>query len=301
MKTQSNGINIEYEWFGEGANKPCVVLIMGLGMQMIAWPMPLIDALVSNGYRVLRFDNRDIGLSTWFDQFGMPNLAWNGLRLSLGLTVHSAYSLEDMAQDTIGLLEALEIDGAHIVGASMGGMIAQLVAVKAPQRVHSLTSIMSTTGRRSLPGPSIKARKALLSRPRNPHDIESVGDHSLRTFRIIGSPNNPESDKVIRDRLMLGLKRAYHPAGAARQLMAIAADGSRVDRLRKVQAPTLVIHGVDDPLVPIACGRDTAASIQGSKFVEVAGMGHDFAPQALAAVSTHLVQFLAKTKINAFC
>jgi pimeloyl-ACP methyl ester carboxylesterase len=303
MKANSNGIEIEYEFFGDspdasGHPKPCVALIMGLGMQMIAWPMPLIDALVANGYRVLRFDNRDIGLSTYFDDFGIPNLPWNGLKAALGLRVRSNYTLTDMADDAIGLFDALKLGKVHVVGASMGGMIAQIVAYKAPEKVASLTSIMSTSGRFSLPGPTMTARGALLSRPTNPRDLESVADHSVKTFRIIGSPNNPESDEVIRGRVMLGLKRAYHPAGMARQLMAVAADGSRVTRLVQIKAPTLVIHGEQDPLVPIAAGRDTAACIAGAKFVAVNGMGHDFAPKALGAVTTELIEFLRPLSLH---
>jgi pimeloyl-ACP methyl ester carboxylesterase len=299
MKTKANGIEIEHEFFGDGLDihgqpKPCVVLIMGLGMQMIAWPMPLIDALVEQGYRVLRFDNRDIGLTTWFDEYGMPNLPWNGMKIALGMKVRAPYTLTDMADDTIELLEALHIQKAHIVGASMGGMIAQLVAYHAPAVSLSLTSIMSTSGRASLPGPKSAARAALFSRPRNPRDLESVADHSVRTFRIIGSPNNPESDAVIRERVMRGLQRAYHPIGTARQLMAVAADGSRVTRLEQLKLPALVIHGEDDPLVPIAAGRDTAASISGAMFVPVPGMGHDFAPDALSVIIKEMTAFFSK-------
>jgi pimeloyl-ACP methyl ester carboxylesterase len=298
MKANTNGVEIEYEFFGntedaQGHAKPCVVLIMGLGMQMIAWPIPLIDALVAKGYRVLRFDNRDIGLSTHSDTVGVPNLPWNGLKVALGLKVKSFYTLTDMARDSIGLFDALNLKKVHVVGASMGGMIAQIVAYTAPEKVASLTSIMSTSGRLSLPGPTMAARGALLSRPANPSDLESVADHSVKMFRVIGSPNNPETDAIIRERVMRGLKRAYHPAGTARQLMAVAADGSRVTRLAQIKAPTLVMHGENDPLVPIAGGRDTAASIPGAKFVSIPGMGHDFAPSALATMTKELTEFLS--------
>ncbi len=298
-KAKTNGIELAYEFFGDandeqGQPRPTVALIMGLGMQMIAWPMPLIDALVAKGYRVLRFDNRDIGLSTYFDEYGMPNLFFGGIKAALGLKVRSNYSLTDMAQDTIGLFNALHLEKVHVVGASMGGMIAQLVAVHAPDKVASLTSIMSTSGRPSLPGPTSAARARLLSRPMNPMDLDNVADHSVATFRVIGSPNNPESDAVIRERVMRGLKRAYHPVGSARQLMAVAADGSRVARLAQVKCPTLVIHGDADPLVPVAAGRDTAASIKGAKFVAVPGMGHDFAPAALETITKELLRFLQK-------
>lgn len=298
MKIQTNGIEIAYERFGHEDSvrsnpKPCVVLVMGLGMQMIAWPMPLIDALVAQGFQVLRFDNRDIGLSTWFDQYGSPNVMMAGLKVALGIRVRSAYTLPDMANDTIGLIDGLGLKKVHIIGASMGGMIAQLVAILAPDKVLSLTSIMSTSGRASLPGPTAAARAALMTRPRNPNDLESVADHSVKTFRTIGTPNSTESDTVLRHRIMTGLKRAYHPVGTTRQLMAVAEDGSRVARLATIKAPTLVIHGDKDPLVPIAAGRDTAASIPGAKFVAIEGMGHDFAPVPLKAVTREILAFLA--------
>lgn len=297
MKIEANGIEIAYERFGHNADeagkpRPCVVLIMGLGMQMIAWPMPLIEALVAQGFQVLRFDNRDIGLSTWFDQHGSPNVMMAGLKVALGIRVRSAYTLPDMANDTVGLIDALGIKKVHVVGASMGGMIAQLVAVLAPEKVLSLTSIMSTSGRASLPGPTAAARSALMTRPRNPNDLESVADHSVKTFRIIGTPNSTETDAVMRARIMTGLKRAYHPVGTTRQLMAVAEDGSRVARLATIKAPTLVIHGDKDPLVPIAAGRDTAASIPGAKFVAIEGMGHDFAPVPLKEVTREILKFL---------
>jgi pimeloyl-ACP methyl ester carboxylesterase len=297
MKIKANGIDIAYERFGHDADgtsqsRPCVVLIMGLGMQMIAWPMPLVEALVAQGFQVLRFDNRDIGLSTWLDQYGTPNVMMAGLKVALGLRVRSAYTLPDMAQDAIGLLDALGLKKVHVVGASMGGMIAQLVAVHAPERVLSLTSIMSTSGRASLPGPTTAARTALMTRPRNPNDLESVADHSVKTFRTIGTPNSTETDSALRSRVMASLKRAYHPVGVTRQLMAVAEDGSRVARLRTITAPTLVIHGTKDPLVPIAAGRDTAASIPGAKFVAIEGMGHDFAPAPLQKVTETLIEFL---------
>ena len=296
MKIRANGIDIEYERFGHEPNqsKPCVVLIMGLGMQMIAWPMPLIEQLVADGFEVLRFDNRDVGLSSFFDHLGMPNILWAGLKVNLGLKVRSGYTLSDMANDTVGLLDALSIAKAHIVGASMGGMIAQLVAANHAQRVLSLTSIMSTSGRASLPGPSAKARGALLSRPTNPHDNNAIANHYLKVFRTIGSPSSSETDEEVKARILLGIQRSHHPVGTARQLMAVAADGSRVERLKTISAPTLVIHGEVDPLVPIAAGRDTAASITGAQFIAVPGMGHDLAPGPLQIVTRELSGFLKR-------
>lgn len=296
MKTHANGIDIEYERFGHEPDhsKPCVALIMGLGMQMIAWPMALIEGLVEQGFEVLRFDNRDIGLSTFFDHKGVPNILWAGIKVNLGLKVRSPYTLTDMANDTIGLFDALGLKKVHVVGASMGGMIAQLVASNHPHRVLSLTSIMSTSGRASLPGPTAKARGALLSRPSNPHDRNSIASHFLRVYRTIGSPNPTESDAEVKARILEGIERSYHPVGTARQLMAVAADGSRVERLKAIKAPTLVIHGEADPLVPIAAGRDTAASIPGAQFISVPGMGHDLTPVPLKTVQRELISFLKK-------
>jgi pimeloyl-ACP methyl ester carboxylesterase len=272
-------LHIEYESLGDPA-RPAIVLIMGLGMQLTGWPDSFCQALVARGYRVIRFDNRDCGLSGRAPAKKRANLLLAMAAAALGLPVRTPYALEDMAGDTIGLMDSLGIARAHIVGASMGGMIAQVLAAKFPQRVQSLTSIMSTSGNRRVSKPTKPARKALLSRPADPKDPESVIDHLVEMFGIIGSPAYPSTREELRLRLGHSVRRAYYPAGVARQLLAVIAAGDRRKQLRTIGAPTLVIHGADDPLVPLAAGRDTAQHIPGASLLVIDGMGHDF-PEAL--------------------
>jgi pimeloyl-ACP methyl ester carboxylesterase len=286
----SNGMSIAYETSGDPSGTP-VLLIMGLGMQLTSWPLDFVEGLVEQGFYVIRFDNRDSGLSTKLDQFGSPNLPFAFIKSLLRLPLNSAYTLNDMAYDALGVLDGLGIKQAHVIGASMGGMIAQIVAAKMPERVLSLTSIMSTSGRRGLPGPTSKARSALLSRPNDPRDFESIVDHTAKIFQIIGSPAYPTPLKLLRERLAASIKRNSCPAGVARQMVAIGASGSRVKLLKTIKAPTLVIHGAADPLVPLACGKDTAAHIPGAKLEVIEGMGHDLPPalieRLLALIDAH--------------
>jgi pimeloyl-ACP methyl ester carboxylesterase len=275
--TTSNGITLTYETQGD-PNRPSILLIMGLGMQLTSWPDILCQALADQGFHVIRFDNRDSGLSTKMAHLGRPNLILSYIRTILHLPVTAGYTLYDMANDAIAVLDALQIEQAHVVGASMGGMIAQIVAGNYPQRVLSLTSIMSTSGRRGLPGPTSAARRAILSRPSNPNDLESVVRHLTAALHVIGSPRYPTPEAVVRERIMRSVKRNVNPAGVIRQLMAIAASGDRVELLKKLQVPTLVIHGTSDPLVPVACGRDTARLVPAAQLREIEGMGHDFPP-----------------------
>jgi pimeloyl-ACP methyl ester carboxylesterase len=273
VKVRANGLDFEVEQNGP-ADGPPVLLVMGLGMQLIAWPGEFVDALVAEGYRVLRFDNRDIGLSTHLDHLGMPNILWESLKLRMGLRVRSPYRLHDLAQDGIALLDALGIARAHVVGASMGGMVAQRMALAAPGRVRTLTSIMSSSGARRLPGPTPKVQRALLGRPRDRSESALV-DHAVKLFRLIGSPGFSIPEPELRDRVLAAVRRSHHPAGSLRQLTAIVADVGRAEELGAVRVPTLVVHGEDDPLVPLACGADTARRIPGAKLVAVPGMGHD--------------------------
>lgn len=279
---KSNDIIIEYESFGS-AKAPAIVLIMGLGMQLTAWPDPFCDLLVRSGFRVIRFDNRDIGLSTKLAHLGTPNLAWASLKHLLGMPLRNPYLLTDMAADTVGLLDGLDLERAHIVGASMGGMIAQLLAALYPQRTWSLTSIMSSSGDPRLPGPSHAVERALLSRPDKPREVQSVVDHYVKFFHLIGSPGFPNDPTELREYLEKSVQRSYYPAGTARQLLAVAASGDRSHLLPKITAPTLVIHGDQDPLVPLAGGQDTAKKIPGARLKVVAGMGHDMAAWPLLA------------------
>ncbi|HMN45085.1 MAG TPA: alpha/beta hydrolase [Povalibacter sp.] len=273
-----NGLAFEYESFGS-ASRPAVVLIMGLGAQLVRWPLPFCNKLVERGFRVIRFDNRDIGLSAKMDGAPVPELATIVAARMAGLPVRVPYTLDDMAADTVGLMDALQIEKAHIVGASMGGMIAQLVAADHASHVLSLTSIMSTTGNPALPPPTPAASAVLMARAPNPSDLDAYLQHSLNTLRVIGSPGAPFDEAAARERLTTEVKRNYNPAGFGRQLAAVTANGDRREKLRRIRTPTMVIHGTDDPLVPAAGGRDTAENIPGAELRIIPGMGHDLPPQ----------------------
>ncbi len=279
MKIRANGIDIKVEDSAADApaGHPVVLLIMGLGMQLTAWPPALVQGLVDAGFRVVRFDNRDIGLSQHFDALGTPNLLWEGLKYRLGLKTTPPYSLQDMASDALGVLDALQIASAHVVGVSMGGMVAQRLALLAPGRVASLSSIMSSSGARGLPAASPAVTRALLSRPAGKSQ-QAVIDHAVKLFKAIGSPGFPMQDAELRERVTLATQRSFHPQGITRQMVAIVADHTRADALRGITAPTLVLHGRADPLVPFACGEDTARRIPGAKLVGIDGMGHDLPP-----------------------
>lgn len=275
---KANGITLAYDEFGE-ADRPVILLIMGLGTQMIAWPEDFCRGLAARGYRVIRFDNRDIGLSQKMDGTRVPHLLKMAAFSRLNVPFQVPYRLHDMAQDAIGLMDALDIASAHIVGASMGGMIAQLIAGHFPFRVLSLTSIMSTSGRKSLPGVKRDVALHMLRRPTSA-DPKTLQDHSMRTWRLIGSPAYQPSDDELREKLSRSYQRSYYPPGHSRHMAAIMASGDRIRVLKKIVAPTLVIHGKADPLVPVAGGIDTARLVRGAKLELLDGMGHDL-PQPL--------------------
>ncbi|HMN57589.1 MAG TPA: alpha/beta hydrolase [Ottowia sp.] len=277
MQVQANGIPIEVE--DSGGTGPAVLLVMGLGMQLIAWPDTLVRELAQAGYRVIRHDNRDVGLSRIFGDARMPNLVWAMLCQRLGLRVRAPYLLDDMAQDALGVLDALGVPQAHVVGVSMGGMIAQRMALAAPQRLLSLTSVMSTSGARGLPGPTRAVARAMLRRP-DVDDRQAVLAHSVKFFQLIGGPGFVVPEDELRARVAAALGRAYHPRGVLRQLLAIMADDTRAALLARIATPTLVIHGREDPLVPLAGGEDTARRIAGARLQVIDGMGHDL-PAAL--------------------
>ena len=298
MKIKANGIDIEVEDTAEinpqdtdAYTRPVVLLIMGLGMQLVAWPPQLIEALVDAGFRVIRLDNRDIGLSQHFDHMGKPNILWAGIKYKLGCKVRAPYSLEDMAQDALGALSALGVDRAHVVGVSMGGMIAQRVALAAPQRVVSLTSIMSSSGAKGLPQAKPEVSRVLLSRPAS-DTPEAVVDHYVKLFKAIGSPGYPVPEPEMRERILLGVARSFHPEGTLRQMLAIVADTERAAQLARITCPTLVLHGRADPLVPYANGEDTAARIAGARLVGFDGMGHDLPPEPVALMLDELIPHL---------
>lgn len=298
MKIRANGIDIEIEdsaadgsQSAEHRARPVVLLIMGLGMQLIAWPPQLLQALVDAGYRVVRMDNRDVGLSQNFDHLGKPNLVWAGIKYKLGLPQRPPYTLADMAADAIGVLDALGVQQAHIVGVSMGGMIAQRVAIAAPNRVLSLTSIMSSSGAKGLPPARRAVTRVLLSRPQN-NSPTAVVNHYVKLFKVIGSPAFPTPEVEMRERIMRGVVRSFRPVGTMRQMMAIVSDKDRSAQLPRVRCPTLVLHGVDDPLVPHSHGADTARRVQHGRLVSVEGMGHDMPTEVVCRMLEELMPHL---------
>jgi pimeloyl-ACP methyl ester carboxylesterase len=250
-----------YETRGDARN-PAIVLIRGLGTQLIEWPSTLLNGLVREGLRVVVFDNRDAGLSTAMTT----------------ATGEPPYRLEDMANDVVGLLDDLRIERAHIFGISLGGMIAQHVALEHRDRVRSLISVMSTTGNPDLPMPSAEMRARLVETAATPDALIALNAQNRAAF---GSPAYPETLSERLAAARSAYQRSHRPDGVARQMQAAIADGSRVDRLRALSVPTLVIHGADDPLIPVAAGRDTAVAIRGARLEVIAGMGHNI-PDALA-------------------
>ncbi len=278
MRVPSNGLEIEVDDQGPTGGEP-LLLIMGLGMQLIAWPDLLVRDLVARGFRVLRLDNRDAGLSTQFDHLGVPNIAMAALRYTMHLPVQAPYALADMAADVVGVLDALGLPRVHVCGASMGGMVAQHLAARHPARVKSLTLMMTTTGARHLPQAKPQVRWAMLKRPASREEAAIVA-HLTRIVSLIGSPAYPTPPDALRERLTTAVRRAWRPAGTVRQLAAIVADGDRSPMVRGIAQPTHVIHGADDPLVPVASGHDLAKLIPGATLDVVPGMGHDL-PVAL--------------------
>ena len=269
----ANGIELFYEEHGNPEHEP-MLLVMGLGAQMTLWPDEFINALVAKKYRVIQFDNRDIGLSHKFEGEKPPKLVWQMIRKRLGWPAKVPYTLADMADDAAGLLEALGIAKAHVVGASMGGMIAQLMAINHSDKLLSLTSIMSTTGHAKLPQAEKHAIDALVA-PLKSLDEEVVVAHAMNIGRNIGSPGYPADPDQLRERALKSVRRSVYPAGLPRQLAAIVDDGDRRTRLARVTTPTLVLHGEDDPLVKLEAGQDTAAHIPGARLVTIPGWGHD--------------------------
>jgi pimeloyl-ACP methyl ester carboxylesterase len=271
---RANGIAIEYEEFGS-KDRPAILLIMGLGMQLVAWPDSLCEGLAARGFRVVRFDNRDVGLSSRMPSAG--RLATTGMlaRALVRLPVRPPYTLNDMARDAVGLMDGLGVGSAHIVGASMGGMIAQIVAAQNPGRVRSLTSIMSS------PEPVMPRPKVLraLLRPR-PRDKEVAIRRMSEFFRLVGGAGFPPTDAELKAKVDRSVRRSHRPDSFTRHLIAIQTAPSRVAMLRRVRAPTLVLHGSDDPLVPPIGGKMTAAAVPGARLRIVPGMGH-FLPEAL--------------------
>jgi pimeloyl-ACP methyl ester carboxylesterase len=279
-RAKANGIELEYETFG-GPDDPPLLLIGGLGSQMISWEEDFCTQLAARGFRVIRFDNRDSGLSTRMEEAGFPDMA-----AAFGGNPQPAYQLEDLANDAVGLLDALGIGAAHVVGVSMGGFIAQTAALNHPDRVLSLTSIMSGPGGEDAVAPKPEGAAVLVASP--PATREERVEQAMGFRRVLMGSSDPFDEAFELRRASSAIDRAYYPVGVGRQLVAILAAKSRLERLKNLRLPTLVIHGVDDVLVPVENGRLVAEAVPGARYLELDGMGHVLPkrvwPQVLAAI-----------------
>jgi pimeloyl-ACP methyl ester carboxylesterase len=284
-RASANAIELEYETFGDPGDQP-LVLISGLATQMISWREPFCELLASRGFFVIRFDNRDVGLSTWMDGAGPPDIG-----AAFGGEGHPAYQLDDMADDVAGLLDSLGIPAAHLVGASMGGFIAQLVAINHPERVLTLTSIMSGPGGSDEVAPTPEGAAVLVVPP--PDTREERIELAMTIHRTLAGAGDQLDDTVERAYAERAVDRAYYPMGVGRQLVAIMSAGSRLERLKQVRVPTMVFHGTDDVLVPIENGRLVAGAVPGARFIEVPGMGHDI-PERVWSELADAVEELAQ-------
>ena len=286
MRITANGLAIEIDDSGPVTGEP-LLLIMGLGMQLTAWPQEFVADLIAAGFRVIRMDNRDAGLSQGFESSGQPNMLACAMRYFLRLPVPSAYGLSDMALDATGVLDALGIERAHVCGASMGGMIAQHVGASMPGRVLSLALLMTSSGSRRLPQAKPHVRHALLKRPAS-HDQAAIVAHLEHLLHLIGSPAYRPDPVHFHEKLQESVQRAWRPSGTARQLVAVVADGDRTPILSRIEAPTLVLHGRADPLIPAAAATDLAGHIAGARLELVDGMGHDLPLQLLPLIAASI-------------
>lgn len=288
-RAQANGIEIEYELIGDHGEP--LLLIMGLGAQLIHWPDELCQMFIDRGFRIIRFDNRDCGKSSRI-QARARRRAWQQIARSLaGLPIETPYRLEDMADDTAGLLEAIGVDRAHVLGVSLGGMIAQTLAIRHPARVLSLTSVMSTPGGRRFGLPSGPALRALLSRP--PRTRDEAADNLVRFFRVVGSPGFYRDEERIADVARRSFDRGPSPDGLRRQMGASLASGSRVAQLRHLDVPALIVHGSEDPLIRPAAGRACARAIPRARLKIVHGMGHDLVGPVWPTLVDHVVSLVS--------
>ena len=283
-KVNANGIDLEYDAFGD-AESPPVLLIMGLGAQMIDWREEFCSLLAQHGFWIIRFDNRDIGNSYKFEEAGKPDIIKLATRIAQGESVKVPYSIEDMAMDSVGLLDALSVDKAHVVGLSMGGMIAQTMAIEDPERVLTLSSIMSSA-RYMLPATTEAA--ALLTK-RGPETREEYIEYALENSKALGGPEYKHDESLYREHAGRRFDRGIYPPGFARQLAAVMIQEDRRDALRSLQIPTLVLHGKSDPLVPVEGGIETADAVPDSKLRLIEGWGHGFPPSIWPIVIDELI------------
>lgn len=295
----ANGVTLAYDSFGDGAAET-ILLIAGLGTQMIRWTDPFCRELVTRGYHVVRFDNRDTGRSTHFTEHGAMDFAALASALTEGRRPELAYTLDDMASDALGLLDALSIRRAHIVGRSMGGMIAQILASEHPSRVLSLTSIMSATGNPGMPPADPDAMTMMMRPAPDPVlDEASFLDHGVAFARRIAGTAHPFDEEACSALLREEVRRGRAPGGFGRQLAAVSVAGDRRASLAAITAPTLVVHGTKDPLFPPACGEDTAASIPGAEMMLIPGMGHDLPPSLYRAIADAIERTARRSSISA--
>ncbi len=283
-----NGLRLAYETFGDD-DAPAVLLIHGLATQMLAWPEPLCETIAAGGYRVVRFDNRDIGLSTLLHDLGTPDITRMALKAWMAIDPKPPYRLSEMAEDALSLMQVLDIDTAHVVGASMGGMIAQHMAAAAPERVKSLTMMMSSSGEKGLPEADRELLNLIRSAP-GPKDREAAIQHGIKVWRALSSPAYPTNRKTM-EALLRACAGRCAPGGAneVRHLAAAIADGSRADLLKSIGLPSLIIHGDADPLVPVECGKDIARHIADARLEIITGMGHDLPLQLSDRIATLLL------------
>ena len=295
IKTTS-GIYLNYQDIGD-KGAPVIVLIMGLGAQMTIWPDELINTLVENGFRVVRFDNRDVGLSSHLQQMGNPSLFKTWLSHYIPVRHKIPYQLDDMVEDVLELLAKLKIKKVHLVGASMGGMIAQIFTVKHKKKVLSLTSIMSSVSKPSLSRKNISVFLRLAKKP-CPFNREAAIRYQMKMMRLIGSPLYPLDDETVRSFAVQNIDRGYNPDGFKRQLVAITASGDRSELLGKTKVSTLVIHGSEDPIIPVSKGVETAETIKKSKLKIIEGMGHDFPVALMPSMAKWITKHVNKAELR---
>jgi pimeloyl-ACP methyl ester carboxylesterase len=296
-QVRANGIDIEYQSFGRESD-PLILLIMGFGAQLIFWPEPLCEGLTSKGFRVIRFDNRDVGKSTHLTGQPAPDPRALFAEVMTGRSPHVPYTLDDMADDVVGLMDALGVARAHIVGASMGGMIAQLTAINHPERTKSLVSIMSTTGRRDLPSGNPETLSVLF-RPPNGTSREDLIAASILVQKALAGSGFPSSEAEFRARAERRTDYApFDMDGVARQSAALIVSQPRNEDLKALRCPVLVLHGADDPVIPASGGKDTAESIPGAKLVVIPGMGHDFPPALVPKFIEHIGDFVTEVEAS---
>ncbi|MEP0356723.1 alpha/beta hydrolase [Paraglaciecola sp.] len=288
----TNGINVNFDSFGN-EDAPVIILIMGLATQMIFWETKFCELLASKGFRVIRFDNRDVGKSTWCDDLNVPSHLALLANILLKRTLKAPYSLNDMAKDTLGLMDGLQIDQAHVVGASMGGMIAQALAIRSPERVKSLTSIMSTTGNRQLPKPKITFLSNLFKRP--PKQADQFVAFGLSLWKALHGNTYGFQKEKVSELLRLSVHRGLNPKSNVRQLAAILSSKDRTEALKAVKIPSLILHGDSDPLIPVACGHATAQAIPHSKIKVYSGMGHTLPDELLPEIANDILELIGGT------